>query len=230
MVYNWIKYIQLLAYPPRCALCDAPGHNGLDLCADCHADMPWLEHACLYCAQPLADDAPRLCPACLREPAVFDSAAAALHYAAPGNWLITRLKFNRHLSHARILGTLLAERVARGRQPDVLLPVPLHPGRQHERGFNQASEIAVTVGRKLGIKVTPKLANRSRATARQAELDKDERKTNIRGAFTASAAVEGLDIAIIDDVATTGHTASELARTLKRAGAERVRLWTAARA
>lgn len=230
MVYNWIKNIHKLAYPPRCALCDAPGSSGLDLCADCHADMPWLTHACLYCAQPLADDAPRLCPECLREPAIFDSAASALHYTTPGNWLITRLKFNRHLSHARILGTLLAEHVARGRQPNVLLPVPLHPSRQRERGFNQAGEIATTVGRKLGIKVAPKLARRTRATNRQADLDKDERKANIRGAFTASSRVNGLDIAIIDDVATTGHTAGELALTLKRAGAGRVRLWTAARA
>lgn len=230
MVYNWLQVAHTLIYPPRCALCDGHGSAGLDLCADCHADLPWLVDACRLCAQPLAADAPAICPDCQRKPAVFDSAAAALHYTAPADWLITRLKFHRHLSHARILGALLAERAANETPPDVLLPVPLHPTRRRERGFNQAAEIAATTGRRLSVEVAPDLATRARATAHQADLHARERRANVRGAFEANKQAVGLDIAIIDDVATTGHTAAELARALKRAGAARVRLWTAARA
>lgn len=230
MVSNWRHAAHELIYPPCCALCDARGSEGLDLCAGCQADLPWLADACPYCAQPMAANAPAICPECQRKPAVFDSAAAALHYAAPADWLITRLKFHRHLSHARILGTLLAQRAARETRPDVLLPVPLHPARRRERGFNQAAEIAAATGRTLNIRVLAGLAMRARATARQAELHARERRANVRGAFETSERAAGLDIAIIDDVATTGHTAGELARALKRAGATRVRLWTAARA
>lgn len=229
-VYHWLQNTHYLVYPPRCALCDAPGSGGLDLCEGCHADLPWLLNACRYCAEPLATSHQAVCRKCQKQPPIFDSAAAALRYTAPANWLITRLKFHRHLSHARILGALLAERVAQEDRPNVLLPVPLHPTRRRERGFNQAAEIAATTSRRLGIRTQPGLATRARATARQAELHADQRRANVRGAFAASQRAAGLDIAIIDDVATTGHTATELARTLKRAGASRVRLWTAARA
>lgn len=230
LVYSWLQSIHGLIYPPRCVLCDAIGEDGLDLCPGCRADLPWLVHACRHCAQPLADNALIACPDCQRQPAAFDAAAAALHYTAPADWLITRLKFHRRLSHARILGALIAEHVAHAPRPDLLLPVPLHPDRRRERGFNQATEIAAATGKRLGVRVSGRLATRIRATARQADLQARRRRANVRGAFHAEGRIAGLDIAIVDDVATTGHTAAALARTLKRTGAARVRLWTAARA
>lgn len=230
VVYSWINNIQALIYPPRCALCDAPGAAGLDLCPDCRDELPWLAHACQHCAVPLPAAAPAVCPDCRRRPPAFDAGAAALRYESPADWLVLRLKYQRHLSHARILGRLLAERSQPLPRPDALLPVPLHPDRRRERGFNQSAEIAAATGAALGIPVYPRLARRERATKRQADLPARRRRANVRGAFRAGPGVAGLTIAIVDDVATTGHTAAELARTLRHAGAAGVQLWVAARA
>lgn len=230
MVYNWLKRAQLTLYPPYCALCDAPGHDELDLCAACRADLPRMGNACAACAAALPTDAVSLCPDCSRQRPPFDAAAAALPYEPPVDWLITRLKFRRHLSHARILGALLADRVADRPRPDYLLPVPLHPARYRERGFNQAAEIAAAVGRRLGVPVADSLARRIRATDHQADLPARKRYANVRGAFAADPAVAGLRLAIVDDVATTGYTVKALAYELGKAGAVHIQLWSAARA
>lgn len=220
----------MLFYPPRCALCDARGDDGLDLCAACRADLPALTLACARCALALPIHLD-LCPACRRKPPPFAAACAALRYEAPVDWLVTRLKFHRCLSHARILGALLAERVGGAAvEADVVLPVPLHPSRLRERGFNQAHEIARVFGQRLGLPLAPNLARRTRATGHQLGLSAAARAANLRGAFAAAPQVAGKRIAIVDDVITTGHTAAELARTLKRAGAETVVAWAAARA
>lgn len=230
MVYEWIENN---LYPPRCTLCDAPG-DGLDLCRGCRGDLPFLIDACAVCALALAADAPARCPNCLRRPPPFDSAVSVLRYEPPVDWLITQLKFHRRLSHARILGALLAERLLQSRSdgcwPDALLPVPLHRTRWAERGFNQAAEIARVLSRRLAIPMTPRIATRSRPTPHQIDLPAARRRANVRGAFTVATTVAGAKIAVVDDVVTTGHTVAELARCLRRAGAAHIAVWSAARA
>lgn len=231
MVYIWTNKIQSLLYPARCVLCDAPGDGGLDLCRGCHADLPWLRHACVRCATALPPAAGvELCPGCLRRPAPFTAACVPLHYATPADWLIVQLKFHRRLSHARLLGALLAAHAAGTDCPDALIPMPLHRRRWRERGYNQAAEIAAETGRRLGRPVWRTAVRRTRPTAPQMELPAARRRANVRGAFAASETVSGRHLAIVDDVATTGHTAAELARTLRRAGARRIDLYCAARA
>lgn len=228
-VYNWAFSI---LFPPRCALCNAPGHDDLDLCRGCRADLPWLHHCCAGCALPLAADAHETCPRCLRRPPPYAGAVSALRYEAPVDWLITRLKFHRQLSHARVLGALLAQCLgdAQAPRPDRILPVPLHPARRAQRGFNQAAEIARVIGRRLDIRCETRLAWRTRDTPHQLALPARERRANVRGAFAAAAAAKGARIAIVDDVVTTGQTVAELTRALHRAGAQSVHVWSVARA
>jgi ComF family protein len=231
MVYNWTRNIQALLYPPRCTLCDGDGAEDLDLCAGCRADLPRLRHACARCAAALPRSAAvDLCPDCLRRPPPFTAAHAPLHYAPPADWLIVQLKFHRRLSHARLLGALLASHTADSERPEALIPMPLHRRRWRERGYNQAAEIAIETGRRLGVPVWRNAARRIRATAPQTELPAAKRRANVRGAFAAASLVADRHVAIVDDVATTGHTAAELARTLLTAGARRVDLYCAARA
>jgi ComF family protein len=148
------------------------------------------------------------------------------------DYLLQRLKFHRRLEVAPLLGALLAEGLpARGTAlPEVLLPVPLHPQRLRERGYNQSLELARVLSRRLAIPVQTGLCVRTRATAPQTALDGVERRRNLRGAFVMQGEAIPSQVAIIDDVVTTGATVHELARTLRRAGVARVEVWACARA
>lgn len=212
--------------PQDCVLCAAPSGDEL-VCRGCHADLPPLGDVCPRCAD--ASPAGTLCGACLADPPHFDSALAVWRYDFPVDRLVHALKYGQRLALAAWFGRTLARR-AQARQIDVVLPMPLHARRLRERGFNQAMEIARRIGRASGIPVDAHLAERTRDTAVQTGLSHPERVRNVRGAFSCAADLSGRVIAVVDDVMTTGATQSELAHTLKRAGAARVEAWVVARA
>jgi ComF family protein len=199
--------------PPRCVLCGRRGQRPcLDLCHGCEASLP---------------------PAREPEPGgtgVLRRVYAPFSYAAPLDQLVHSLKYRGHLATGRVLGTLLAERLeALGlhRDVDVIVPVPLHPARLAARGFNQTSEIARHVGRRLQRPLDERIATRCRATPPQVGLHLDERLRNLAGAFVA-AGVAGRRVAIVDDVTTTGSTLAALAAALQVAGATSVDAWCVA--
>ncbi len=222
-----------LLFPPTCLLCGAPGADGRDLCRGCAADLPRNINACARCALPFAAPSPAgaLCGRCQRRAPPFDRCLAAFRYEGVVPTLVTDVKFRGRLNVARLLGQCLAEG-ARSQEttlPSLLIPVPLHPRRQRERGYNQALEIARIVGRELKIPVAADRCIRAMATPPQTGLDERERHRNIRGAFAARGDLTGVDLAIIDDVVTTGSTVSELSRILNAAGAQRIEVWAVAR-
>lgn len=199
--------------PPRCVLCGARGQKPcLDLCADCRAD---------------------LLPAGLvvRPAASLRRIYAAFDYRHPVDALLQSFKYGGKLATGRVLGTLLGQEVrALGlhRDVDLVIPVPLHPGRHAERGFNQAAEIARWAVRPLQCPRDAVLATRRRATPPQVGLSGAARRSNLAEAFAASPRVRGLRIAVVDDVTTTGSTVSALADTLVAAGAASVDAWCVA--
>lgn len=204
----------------------------MDLCSACRTELPWIESACPRCALPLADARAELCGACIHRPPPFVAAAAPLHYRSPVDHLILGVKFGARLQFARLLGELFAHWAAERDLPlpDALVPVPLHPRRQRERGFNQALELARPLGRQLGIPVLPAACRRIRATDRQTRLDARTRRANVRGAFAVEAGLRAGHVAIVDDVMTTGSTVAALARALLQAGVRQVDVWCIARA
>ena len=205
-----------LLLPPRCVLCGSRGQAPcLDLCAGCAASFE-------------AADEPELAG-----PAPLRRSCAPFAYAPPLDHLVHALKYRGQLATARVLGTVLADWLAkRGLQHevDVIVPVPLHPDRHAERGFNQSAELASHVGRRLRLPVVESLAVRRRATPPQVGLHLEERRRNLVGAFAATPAACGLRIALLDDVTTTGRTLQELASALLEAGAAAVDGWCVARA
>jgi ComF family protein len=227
------RWLGTLLFPFRCRLCGAAPSADAALCRDCLNDLPWLGHSCNGCARPLPSGAETvLCGACLKRSPGFDAATALLHYRAPADYLIQRLKFSGELALAPLLGGLLAEKIAARTTPlpDLLIPVPLHRARLHERGFNQATELARYLGRRLAVPVEHRLCRRDRHTRPQSLTPYGERRRNLRGAFSVSGQVPvAAHVAVVDDVMTTGHTADELARVLRRAGAARVEVWIVAR-
>jgi ComF family protein len=233
-VNNWLNSIRYWLYPATCVICGQPGAGDQDLCSGCRAALPFLLPACRRCAAPLPESAlgAGLCGECQRHPPAFHAAFALLRYDTPTDHLIQRLKFGGRLQYARLLGELMAERLARRHQapPQALIPVPLHPTRQRQRGFNQAMELARPISRQLGVPVVTNLCLRARATAAQSGLAARERRANLRDAFSLTGAPRYDHVALVDDVMTTGNTVDELARLLGRAGVSIVEVWSAARA
>jgi ComF family protein len=161
----------------------------------------------------------------------YDSTQALLVYENPVSYLIRALKFNAHYPCARLLGMLMAEKLsASSDKPEQIIPVPLHPQRYHQRGFNQAIEIARPIAGILNIPLNLTCCSRTLNTPPQARLSANERKKNLKNAFSVVKAPPAEHIAILDDVVTTGSTVDELAKALRKAGIKRIDVWACARA
>lgn len=193
---------------------------------DCRADLPWIGPACCRCARPLP--APGECGRCLQQAPPWLRAIAPLAWRFPVDVLVGRFKYAGALHLGALLGRLLADHCGE-RLPDGIVPVPLHPARLAERGFNQAQELARPVARRIGAPLLAGACSRTAATPPQAGLAARQRYRNLRGAFSASPAVRGLRLAVIDDVMTTGSTAAAVTLALLEAGAAAVETWAVAR-
>lgn len=213
--------------PHYCALCGASTLNRL-LCTGCDAD---LSHhrvpACPVCALPTPGG--QVCGACLQHPPAFDRTLAAFSYHFPIDRLLHAFKYSGNLALIEVLAKPLAQLTADHPKPDLLMPMPLHPGRLKERGFNQSLEIAKPISRWLDIPLTADACQRTRDTPTQAGLKWKERRNNVRGAFACDLDLSGKTIAVLDDVMTTGATLNEISRVLKSRGAAEVSAWVVAR-
>jgi ComF family protein len=196
-----------------CLLCGAETAPEL-LCPDCIAELPALPRSCPRCALP--SPAGAVCGSCLNHPPHFDATLALWRYELPCDGLVQALKYRARLALAGFFARSLASRTIP--EVDLIVPMPLHPRRLAERGFNQALEIA----RHLGRPIERRGVLRVKHTPPQTELPYDERAKNVRGAFLCKLDLSGARVAVLDDVMTTGATLNELARALKRAGAARV--------
>ena len=234
MVNKWLNTIQSYLYPASCAVCGFDSDTAHEICGQCRDSLPYNTPACKRCALPLAfesDDA--ICGQCLNSAPAFNQAFSLLQYISPTDLLIQAMKFNGKLRFANLLGKLLADALSERKSislPQVILPVPLHPSRQRDRGFNQALEIARPVSKVLKIPLNFKSCIRTRPTVAQSTLNAKKRRANIRGAFKMTENLHVQHAAIIDDVITTGQTVNEMAHTLKQQGVENIEVWSIARA
>lgn len=231
-VDNWSNNIQSLWLPRHCLLCGAKAHDELDLCQACYRELPFNHHACTRCAIPLASGTDGICGQCQQHPPSFHSAHALFRYQPPLDHLLITLKFRHKLHMARLLAELMARHIADtiDDRPETIIPVPLHPSRLRQRGFNQALELSRPIAARLNIPLATNLCQRVRATPNQTQLPANMRRSNVRGAFEINTQKLPGHVAIIDDVMTTGSTVEELAYSLTRAGVKRVEVWTLARA
>lgn len=200
-----------------------------DLCAPCANHLPQLPAArCPVCLWPVPTA--EICGACLTKPPAFTRSIAAVRYAFPIDALIHSFKYRANLAIAPILANLLMPQLETTiTLPDVIVPMPLHPIRLRERGFNQALEISRYLSKQLHIALLLDSCNRIKHTPPQTGLPWKDRQKNIRKAFDCKIDLSGKHIAIVDDVMTTGATLNELAKVLRRQGAAEISNWIIAR-
>lgn len=226
-----------LIYPASCEGCAAPVEEPDYLCGPCADKVSRIRPPfCYRCSEPFAGAISEMftCANCAHRTLHFDCAVAVFRSRGLVRKLVHEFKYGRqfHLRHP--LTDWLAEAVTdsrlHGRPFDWLVPVPLHPARQRERGFNQAAALAEGLSTRIGVPVHEPL-QRIRYTTTQTQFDRTERMENLRGAFRLrkSEAVRQSRVLLIDDVLTTGSTLSECARVLRAAGVESVHAATVAR-
>ncbi len=244
-MWSFIEQLLSLLAPP-CLLCNSFSANLDNYCPDCYAELPHNHHCCAICALPFDVDfnASIVCGDCLQQPPNmnhgFDQALAALHYLPPVSSLVHALKDQDNQAAGRLLAACL-QRYIESHNPDLpqlIIPMPIHKQRLQERSFNQAKVIGKLLSKRLEIPLKDGVIERQINTPSQQGLNKKQRRRNLRQAFVVndSTSIAKLlqqveHIAIIDDVMTTGASANEVARTLRKAVCHELRVdaWCVAR-
>jgi ComF family protein len=231
MLPELVRGFRQLVYPAVCARCGAlvadPGDDFCAACADALTADPHF--TCPRCTSSVGEhaDVSAGCPRCRDDRFQFESASRLGPYDGALRDAILAMKHRTGEATAECVARLWARHHAdrfRSLGVNVVIPVPLHWWRRFRRGYNQAETLSVAIARRLGVEHRPGWLRRVRSTPLQAKLAESARRTNVRGAFRASrsARLAGMTVLLVDDVLTTGSTASEAARAIRRAGATAV--------
>jgi competence protein ComFC len=236
---GWLAAGLGLIYPEVCQLCHqhrAKAADGL-VCSACWSQVRFIRAPfCDRCGLPFAGDITTKfeCANCREMELHFNSARSAVVAKTVVLEAIHHFKYSRALWFEPFLADLLVREAApvlKKQSWDFIVPVPLHSLKEREREFNQAEILARHLAAKTGIPLNPKILRRPTPTTTQTLLSREQRATNMAGAFAVQAGVQlaGKRIVLVDDVFTTGATTSDGARALRRAGAADVCVWTVAR-
>ena len=231
------KLIDII-YPPRCPVCQSflgkdrqrGANKAISLCRDCLGDFRKISPPlCPICCTPFASgvEENHICEDCLRKRPFYRATGAPYLYEGPLLTAIHNFKYGGKSSLADSLGPLLAQFAGTWvvESDDLLtIPVPLHPKKLRERGFNQSLLLARHVARRLHTDLDFLSLRRERYTIPQTGLGKEDRRKNVRGAFRVKGpeALKGKRVLLVDDVATTGNTLNECALVLRRSGCKEV--------
>ena len=222
------QFIDII-YPPRCHICKKFLKTP-SFCQQCFDGFSKITSPlCPICGRPFVSgvDYDHVCEDCLRKRPFYNRATAPYLYDGGLMKAIHQFKYEEKSYLANSLGPLLAS-FAKERLKEMddclVMPVPLHPKRLRERGFNQSLLLARYIADLSGTELDFLSLRRIRYTRPQTGLQRDERRKNVRRAFELKNPhlAKGRTVILVDDVATTGNTLNECARALKRSGAEKV--------
>ncbi len=228
-----------LLFPPSCHICAqrmaVPGKTCI--CRDCLGQLAFTKSPlCSRCGSQFefsGETRDHYCAACLKKMPAFDTARSLLRYDAPVPDLLHRLKYRADSSVLGPIREIIAHNAGIWEQEhcDLIMPVPLHADRLRRRGLNQSQLLARLAFPAHQKKIAINLLVRVKNTHPQTGLSGVERRRNLRDAFqiTSPGMLEGKSVWLVDDVFTTGTTASECSKTLKKNGAKEVHVWTLAR-
>ena len=218
-ILNWL-------IPARCIRCEDVLDDPLyPCCPDCYAKLPFEDSACIRCGQ-ILNSMQEYCGRCIARPPSFDVCFCPFRYQGAIAEQIKTFKYGDRPELAKGLARLLAtEFEASGlEKPELLIPVPLHINKLRQRGFNQSALLAGHLGKLLGVPYSSKYVHKTRATPPQVEQSMKQRRSNVRGSFQVKRLIPAKKLAIVDDVITTGATAEEITKILKRNGVDYVQV------
>jgi len=217
---NWL-------FPKKCIVCkQAEPQDNHPCCTTCYLTLPFQTHACAQCGQRFAANSDH-CGRCINKPPSFDACFCPFEYQGVIKTQIQNFKYHEQLEIAPQLAQLMEyELHTNGIElPDILIPVPLHISRLRSRGYNQSQLLANALAKRLNIPVDNNIIAKHRKTSPQAELSLKKRSNNLKSSFKIKKRCSLKSVAIIDDVVTTGSTANEIAKTLKKNGVNYIQVW-----
>lgn len=226
MFQKWNTIPQILRLPAVCPLCQNTHYSKHAICKDCFTQLPQLEDPCPQCAMP--HSAGGLCGKCLKHPPLTERVWIAYPFIEPLRSLIHTFKYEKGLYLTSFLSQLILEAARNAPQPECLIPVPLHPKRLYERGFNQACLLTQKLSKTLKLPSDFTSCKKIKYTLPQANLKADSRKENLSASFYIHP-LPYQHVALIDDVYTTGSTVNAITKILKTQGVRRVDVWCVAR-
>lgn len=227
-----VKNIGDMIFPARCPVCDRPvryQERREGICLECRRKLPLIKNnRCFKCGRMLGEDEKEFCADCLKRRGVhfYEKGLALCSYDDVMRGSLYKMKYHGRREYAEVYGRLLAQyfgSTVKRAGAEGIIPVPLHPKRQRERGYNQAALLAKTFGRETGIPVYEDFLVRTLHTPPMKSLSTAERQNNLKKAFKIGQNDVKLKVTIvIDDIYTTGSTIDAVAKLLLEAGTLRV--------
>ena len=208
----------------NCIICkkEIPRGSKFGLCEKHLLTMPFNDgKICIRCGTPCESESV-YCNECQNNHRYFDVARSSVEYVGDCVMLTSKLKFHNCKWIAKYMASMMAETYnANVFDADIIVPTPISKERLAERGYNQSLEIAKSLANVLNLDIAPNTVVKSKHNARQSDLTSRQRRDNVKGVYSLAdrAAVKGKKVVIVDDIMTTGSTASEVAKQLKIAGA-----------
>jgi len=220
-------------------------------CRSCYATLPFQSHCCDHCGQSYSGNTD-YCGRCIGKPPPFDACFCPFRYEAPVDQQIKAFKYHARPELAKTLAKLLFIEIQANalEMPELLIPVPMHISKLRQRGYNQSLLLTQQLSKLMELPYDRQLLRKPKVTPAQADLTLKQRQSNLRGSFEfieqpikknqfliknlifinkkrAKTKVRSMPkhVAIVDDVFTTGATASEIANVLKRNGVDYVQIW-----
>jgi ComF family protein len=226
-ISQWLKQLRL---PHHCLLCSTSHHGSDAICAHCLDCFKPTLYSCSYCALPLPAGQFLVCGQCIQKKPDFDKVIAPYPFEEPLRSLLHEFKYHQGLYLISFLAKLILSHLPKeALKTDCLIPVPIHPQKLQQRGFNQAAELTKYLARELHLPYDLHVCKKILHTTPQAELNAEQRRSNLRHAFMTSP-MPYQHVTIIDDLLTTGSTANALAKSLKIRDVQQVNVWCCARA
>lgn len=220
-------FIDLL-FPRRCPVCDGiVMPKGRLICPECVKKLSFVKDpVCKRCGKEVISADIEYCFDCVRHKRTFEYGRALVNYDENARSSMAKIKYKNKREYLDFYGEAICTRYEKQilrMEADVLVPVPVHPSRRRERGFNQAELLARRIGARLEIPVCPQMLVRNKKTVPQKGLDPAGRLKNLEEAFLAGEPLNGVEGAIlVDDIYTTGSTIEACTRALKKAGVKNV--------